>query len=178
MIKLNILPDQIKKDIKINLIYSAIKEQFMLLIFISAIVGIILLLSQLVLELGFVDSVNEDRVIFNLEQKHSQSVIREINSDLSMTNKIQLDFITWSSFLERLSKKIPTNISVSNLSIDKEAESLNIRGVAISRNDLLNLKNVLEEMEEIELIEIPLQNILQQSNIEFNISTKIDNYEG
>jgi Tfp pilus assembly protein PilN len=73
--------------------------------------------------------------------------------------------------LVNLTKLIPENINIKNLDID--SNKISITGWAKSRDELLLFKNNLENSELFNGVNIPLENLLQKDNVDFNIKASI-----
>jgi hypothetical protein len=50
-------------------------------------------------------------------------------------------------------------------------------GIALKRQDLLNLKNKLKKISFLDGITIPIENLTQKENISFDIKTNFKSYE-
>ncbi len=173
MLTLNLIPHQLKKEIKFKRIYALLKKMNCLLIIIAVIIAIILLIAKLILQNNFNKVVEQTSLITKSSQGYNVKV-RDINSRLNHISQIQKNFIAWSYLIENLANRTPDGIAFSSVKINKEKSSINISGKAKLRDDLLMLKQNMEESPIYSEVEFPLQNILQKENINFNISAKLN----
>ncbi|MCK4553818.1 PilN domain-containing protein [Candidatus Parcubacteria bacterium] len=173
MLTLNLIPQQLKKAIKFKRVYALLKKMNCILIIIAVIVAIILLIAKLILQNNFNKVVEQTSLITKSSQGYNVKV-RDINSRLNQVLQIQKDFIAWSDLIEDLANRTPDGITFSSVKINKEKSLINIRGNAKQRDDLLMLKQNMEESLIYSEVEFPLQNILQKENINFDISAKLN----
>ncbi len=102
-----------------------------------------------------------------------------INLKLAELANIQNQFIPWSNILIYLVKDVPPNIKINFLNIQpssgKETEQWNviIRGLAKSRNDFLLFQEQLKKSQFFEKVELPIGNLTQKENIEFEFKTTL-----
>lgn len=173
MLILNLIPQQLKKEIKFKRAYGLIKKMNYILVIITIVIAITLLIAKLLLQNNFNKVVEQTSLITKNSQGYNVKV-RDINSRLNNISQIQNDFIAWSNLIENLANKTPTGITFSSVKISKEKSLINIRGKAKLRDDLLTFKQNMEESPIYSEVEFPLQNILQKENINFDISAKLD----
>ncbi len=173
MLTLNLIPHQLKKEIKFKRVYALLKKMNCILIIIAIIIAIILLIAKLILQNNFNKVVAQTSLITKNSQGYNVKV-RDINSCLNHISQIQKNFIAWSDLIENLANRTPDGIAFSSVKISKEKPLINIRGTAKLRDDLLMLKQNMEESLIYSDVEFPLQNILQKENINFEITAKLD----
>ena len=174
MITINIIPDKIKKEIKINFIYSLLKQNLYILIIILSVFGIILLISENILISTLTKEMNGSSLDFKNATNSSQNKVNDINNNLLLLNNIQEDFIRWSVFFDYLSKNIPKNITLSKLNITNDGSEISFSGNAPTREALLSFKEMLEDSKTFIDVNFPIQNLLQKENISFEIKAKLE----
>ena len=177
MIRINIIPDNIKNEIKINFIYLLIKKFLYILIIVFSIFAMILLISENILITTLAKEINSSSLEFTSIANTSQNKVDDINNKLLLLENIQKDFMRWSVFFDYLSKKIPKNIKISHLSISNDGLDISFSGISPTRETLLSFKEMLENSKIFENIDFPVQNLLQKENINFEIKAKLKLYE-
>ena len=177
MIKLNIIPDTIKKEIKINFIYNIIKKVLYILIIFFSIFGIVFMISEYILLSTLAGEINGTTLDFKSLTNSSQNKVNDINSKLVLLENIQEGFVRWSFLYDFISKNIPNGIVFSNIKIDKKIPGIVFKGQADSRDNLLSFKTFLEDSTIFENIDFPIKNLLQKENINFEIKSKLNIYE-
>ena len=176
MITLNIVPQELKNEIQFNGIYGSIKNFMQTLTIVLILFAVSLLVIKLVMQEKLVATVNETAVIVKNTENFS-SRARDINNRVGMIEKIQGDAVSWSYLVELLAKKLNDDISFSRVILNKNAASITIFGHADSRDGLLSFKQMLEETPALSDINLPIRNILEKNDINFEISAKIDDYD-
>lgn len=173
MLTLNLIPQQLKKEIKFKRIYSLFKKMNYILIIITIVIAITLLVAKLMMQNNFNKIVEQTTQVTKNSQSYNVKV-RDINSRLNNVWKIQADFIAWSNLIEDLAERTPSDVAMFLININKEDASINLRGRADKRDDLLVLKENMENSAIYSEIEFPLQNLLQKENVNFNINAKLN----
>ncbi|MEA3464127.1 MAG: hypothetical protein U9R14_03570 [Patescibacteria group bacterium] len=173
MLTLNLIPRQLKEEIKFKRIYSLLKKMGCLLMIITLIIAITLLAAKGILQNNFNKIVEQTTLITKNGQGYNVKV-RDINSHLNYALKIQNDFIAWSYLIEDLASRTPHGINFSLVKINKKKSLINIRGMAKLRSDLLAFKQNMKDSLIYSEVEFPLKNILQKKDINFEISAKLN----
>jgi len=177
MITLNIIPRNIKKEIKINFIYSIIKKNTYLFIIFFSLLGIIFITSDYILESRLAEEILNASHLNSNKNDGAEKFVIEVNKKLSTIENIQKNNISWSKVFIKISKIIPEEVKLSSLNINTKTSKINFRGVAKTRDSLLEIKDSLESDSIFSKLDFPIQNILQKENINFDISAIIDIYE-
>ena len=177
MIKLNIIPDTIKKEIKINFIYNIIKKVLYVLIIVFSIFGITLMISEHILLSTLAGEINGTSLDFKSATNSSQNKVSDINNKLILLEEIQEGFIRWSLLYDFISKNTPEGITLAGINIDKKVPSIIFKGHADNRDNLLSFKTILENSPIFKNIDFPIKNLLQKENISFEIKSKLNIYE-
>ena len=176
MLTLNLIPQQLKKEIKLKQIYKMLKRMNCFIIIAMAIIAITLLIAKLIMQNHFNNVVEQGALITKSSQTYNAEA-RDINLQISQTKQIQSGFIEWSLLLENLTAKIPEDISLSNVKLSVNPNLINIKGLAKTRDNLLVFKKNIEDSPVYSDIKFPLQNIMQKENINFEISAKLNLHE-
>jgi len=176
MLTLNILPDNLKKEIEFRIIYGLIKTFLGSVIIAVSIYGICVLIALFLIEQHFIDTTLNTNLITKSSENYTNKV-KSANNQLNSISNVQNEFVKWSLLLKNLSADINDNISLSRLTLDQEKSALYLSGVARTRDDLLGLKDTLEKRGYFSDISFPIKNLLEKNNIMFEISVKITSYE-
>ena len=177
MIRLNIIPSKIKKEIKVNFIYNIIKKVLYILIIVFSIFGITLMISEHILLSALAGEINGTTLDFKSSTNSSQNKVVDINNKLVLLENIQKDFIRWSILYDFISKNMSNGIILSNIEVNKEISSIVFKGHADNRNNLLSFKKILEDSLIFENIDFPIKNLLQKEDISFEIKSTLNIYE-
>ncbi|MBU0619527.1 MAG: hypothetical protein ABII99_03960 [Patescibacteria group bacterium] len=172
MLYLNLISKKVKQDIKLKRIYAILKRFGYILIIITALFAIIILFAKIILQNTF-NQVVEQTTLITKNNQSSNKQIKEINTRLDNIEKIQNDFIPWSFLLEDLSQDISSNINFFSIKIDKDKQQIDLKGVAVTRKGLLDFKKSIEESDKFSDIYFPINNLLKENNINFEITAKL-----
>ena len=174
-IYLDLLPDYRKMEIKRKKTFRAILGEEIL--FLAPIVLLILILLNIyyVIVLQKNSSINENS-LQQAQNKYQQlgtyqEKFKQVNDLDQVLSKIQSEHLHWINLFQNLSKAMPDNIQISNLSTKNYTVFL--VGKAKTRDDLLNLKNKLEESSCFQNINVPLSNLVVKDNVDFQIDLVI-----
>ncbi len=177
MLQLNLLPEKEKKNIRLTRMLYLIKIYsqgiiFALLIFIIFLLSIWLYLN---IQLKGLKQILNFQLQTPLGKKiqNIENAIQSANQKLSKLNKIQSQQKTYGSFIEELSRLIPSSSHLENLILDAKTKKITINGYAPTREDVLSIKQALENSPFFTDLEWPLSNLTQTSQINFKFSFKI-----
>jgi hypothetical protein len=173
MLKLNLVSKELKKEIKLRLIYEMLKKISGVLIVVTILCAVIILVAKIILQNNF-NKVVEETTLLTKNSQQKNIKVREINSKISYINNMQDDFIPWSFLFEELSLFSEEGVKISSLKINKENKIINLRGVAEERDDLIKLKEGFESSDMFLEVESPIKNILEKTNIDFEINAIVD----
>jgi len=176
MLTLNIIPQTSKKNIKYQIIYKSLKNIFSILVIMLIFYAIILLVAKLILQLQFIKTVEDTTLVTKSTELYNRN-LRDLNNQMSSITKIQDDWVIWSKLYRYIDNNIPNGIKLSQLNVDKTVNKIFLRGNASTRDELLELKTILEKSNFFEQIDFPIKNLLEKTNINFDISAKIKSYE-
>jgi len=176
MINLNIISQELKKEINTKTIYLSYKN-LLAIIFITLVLytsGYLICL--LVLQIHFMETVKDTTLITRGSENYTAQV-KQLNSAITSVENIQSEYINWSYLLEFLHQLSDQDINISNINVNKEKEVISLNGMAATRDSLLQLKKKLEESNYFTEINLPIKNLLEKENISFDINTSFKTYE-
>lgn len=172
MITLNLIPDKVKKDLKIYNAYIATKNIIFLALTGTIIIAITLLGAKYVLNNYFNKTVNENYLNVGIG-KFTITEIREFKQDLREIIIIQNEYRSWLDFLSIFSNLVNNGVLIESITADKQGQ-VNLAGTAADRNSLMNFKDNLENSGQFEKFEIPLNLLFKKENIVFNFKLKFN----
>lgn len=172
MLVLNLISEEFKKEIKLKHFYKLIKNINYALVTIVIIATIILLTAKIILKNNFIKVVEQTTLVAKNNQGHNNRT-QKINSKLKFVSAIQSDFVVWSKMIEDLSTITPANVSIDLVKLDLTNKDIKLRGIAKQRSGLLELKNNLEKSDTYVNTELPIKNLLEKENINFEINAKL-----
>ena len=176
MLILNIIPDNLKKEIEFRTVYRLTKNLFGLIIITIILYCVSILAALYLLEHHLADTTLKTNLISKGTENFTNQV-KNINNQLNTIHTIQSESVKWSLFMKKLSDSIGDNISLTRLNLDREKSLIYLAGMADTRDGLLALKESLEKLGFFSEINFPIKNLLEKNNIAFEISAKIITYE-
>lgn len=172
MVILNLLSHEKKEELKFRKIYS-IGKDFTFVIFIFAIlISIMLSIANIILVNTFNNTVSNSYLLGNSDHSFKKE-LNEVNKTLAGIKKIQSGFKEYDDLLLEITGYMPKNVSLSYLSIDSLSNKVSFKGHALLRENLLELKNNLENSDIFKNIESPVANLLEKENINFTITADL-----
>ncbi len=176
MITLNIISPELKKELKIKSIYKHLKHLYGWIIFCMAIYVLIFVAGKILLNVYLGKTTRETTLLTKNTQDYNERV-KIINSELTDMDAIQKNTVYWSYFLEFIGQVTDKDLIINNITINKDAGTINFSGYASTRTNLLDFKASLENSGYFNEIDFPINNLLAQSNINFTINTTFKTYE-
>ncbi len=171
MISLNLLPPEEKKQVSTQKYYLFIKNELIFLLIISLLLIIISFSSRIILTKHLIQA-NEEISLVNPIQMKSRQEIMSYNNKLQELKKIQKEFIPWSNIIWKIFNEIPTGITIDSLVLKQESGNMIIEGLAVTRQDLLNLEKNIKNDPFFISYHLPLKDKLQKKNIHFTITAQ------
>ncbi len=172
MLILNLASLELKNEIKLRHIYYLIKKVSSILIILTIVIAVILITARIILQNNFNKIVEQTTLVTKNNQGYNNK-IRQINNKLNYIVKIQDNFIYWSNLIEELTEITPSDVTFYSIKAN-DSNKIIITGRAKLRDSLLRLKDNMENSSTFKNIDFPLKNILEITNIDFNINADIN----
>lgn len=170
-IYINLLPQQIKQEIKRKKMFRQILREEVL--FLLPIIVFIFVLFNVY----YVLTIQRDVFIQNYSLQQSQESyknlslyeekFKQINGIDESLGKIQSQHLYWQNLFQQLSAVVPNGIYISDLSTKNY--NVFLLGKAKNREDLINFKNQLETDTCFQNVNVPLSNLVVKNDIDFQI---------
>ena len=176
MIKFNLLPPGEKKELEIMhlnqiLVFLLIRIFFIMIIFI-------ILLTSAYFSLFILLNMQEKLVQAEKDDSSFQKIV-EIEEEINGTNKLlkkisgkQKELKPIAPLMKEISEIVPERIYLTYFSYQKEDSLITINGRSETREDLLVMENDLNESEYFEDVDLPLSNLIRQTDLDFKITFK------
>ncbi|HNV97369.1 MAG TPA: hypothetical protein PKL13_03645 [bacterium] len=175
MLFLNILPKELKQDIKFSIINEIVKKIIVLFILVLIFYSAILLFANFILldnmKIRNINSSNSN--LNNNSEKEVNNPSLQINNILNIQSK----FFKPSLIIADMATISGDGISFESIYIDKVTNKISISGFAKTRDDLLYFKNNLMDSKNYSNVNFPIENLLTKEKIIFNLSFDIKSYE-
>lgn len=171
MISLNLIPKDKKVELGLANFFITLKNIIILFLIITILVAISLLATKAALQNHFNIIVGQSTLTTKFASSFNRGV-QQFNKKIAAVENIQNNYIVWTDFLIEFSKLVPDGTTID--SIDVSASQILISGQAKDRQDLLNLEKKLKKTDLFYNVEIPLEDLLKKTNIDFNIKSNVN----
>jgi len=172
---INLLPPRKKEKLKFLIKFIFTKEILELIIFFCAIAAIALIWSWLVLQQSLADLASASALV-NRDYTSYNKDIRVINTLIKNINKSSAEYQAINPKLIELINNLPTNIKLVSLSLNRQTQTLELQGIASTREDLLNYQTTLKKISWLEEVSTPVSKLFQKTDITFEFKTKIKDF--
>jgi Tfp pilus assembly protein PilN len=99
--------------------------------------------------------------------------IENLNALLTFLDSQLTNRPAWTANLERLLALIPVGIKLDELTATLSDRTLVFKGIAATRDQLIQVQDILKADQAVESLDSPLSNIVQRENIPFTLTIKI-----
>lgn len=172
MITINLLTKEKINALREYLLIVAFHDFAAFSFILVSFIAMILLMAYVALTNTF-NATIEQSTFVTKEYGGMNSLIRRVNTKLTTLNSIEKEFTPWSEIMVSASVLVPKNVSLVTFSADKSSREVIIRGVAVSREDLLSFMKALTDSGLFENIESPISNLLSKTDLAFDLKMKI-----
>lgn len=175
MFTLNIIPPSFKQTLKWFLLTHQLLKLARFVILILIVNNLILLGAYFYLQYQLkpleeeINSLEKDKP---QTSRQLEEHITKINKDLNQITKIQEEYLNLPLFFSDLFPKIPSPLQINQITFSKD-DQLKIRGWAPKRDDLISLKENLEQSSYLSEVSIPISLLAQPEDITFEISAQV-----
>jgi type IV pilus assembly protein PilM len=114
----------------------------------------------------------EEKAFRDKDPNNLREFARDFNSRLSVLSYLQRDKKYWSKLFIELRDVKPSGVQLKDFSTDKKGKKIEVglEGRAVSRDDILQFKQNLENSEIFENVKLPLSSLGVKENVLFEIS--------
>jgi predicted RND superfamily exporter protein len=175
MIKMNLLPPEQKKRIKILILYRDIISSGLILFLLFLLLIIFLGGSLTFLNmqyLAFEKDINDQqsRIIQTETLKTIQNRIKELNDGILAIKKIEDSKSDLYEVLDRINEEIFQGVKIYSLQIDNDSKLITVSGYSSSRENLVAIRKILNGDSHYKEVDFPLSNLANPTNINFRFS--------
>lgn len=168
---LNLVPEKIKKEIKIKLLGDIILDCLFIFSVASVALAIVFKVSWMITDETLSNLDPSDSVSSSIRGYEEE--IKEINRKTSELSEIQKDFIPWTCLIKKTGEAADGLVVFDLFNIERENGNVLIEGWAESRDDLLAFKDNLKKIEDFSAVSLPIENLLKKEEINFKITAKL-----
>jgi len=171
MLNINLVSEELKKEISLRRIYVILKRISCYFILIIVIYSIVLVFARLLVSIKFEEIVEQTTLISKNTQSYN-SKVKEINSKVDFIKGVQNNFIQLSCFIKELDKLSGPALSIEQIKFNREKGVVILSGKAKERQALLYFKDKLGSSGYFTEVDLPLENLFTKTDIDFEITAK------
>lgn len=171
MIWLNLLPPRERTELRLLRLYLVLKELIFLLLVGLIAMAIILLLAKHNLELQLAEVIADTTLTSGVQLSNNE--IRTFKTQLARLKQIQDAERPWTRGIPKLLDLLPPGVTLNELTVDSGG-NLTLGAIAATRDDLLRLRDRLNESGLVERFDISLDELLRRTNITVTLKLKAD----
>lgn len=171
---INLLPERKKDGLDKLVKFLFCKEILEVVLLTSAFLSITLLWGWIILQENFTN-LSQSALSVNKEFSHYNQDVRKINLALKKLNASSLGFSPITSKIVEFINKLPADIKLNSLNLNRETGTFEISGIAKNRDILISFQSLLQSLDWLENVQSPTSQLFQKQNINFDIKAKIKN---
>lgn len=173
MITLNLIPESIREENRLKHVYRLNVRLGMIIFYTMVIAGVLAQVSRNIIVSGF-ETVKAQSEQVTKNSKAYNDRARDINAKIALVGQVVQADRDWNALVLSIAELMPKGTVLYGLSLNQESKSVRLSGVAETRNDLLKLKERIDNSGFINPIKLPTASILEKTNISFNLESRLD----
>lgn len=150
------------------------KDMLEIVLLVAAFLSVILLWSWFALQNQF-NNLSQSALLVNREYSHYNQDIRKLNIVVKQFNLSNKSYAPLSPKILELATKLPNNIKLNSLFINRKDNTVTISGIAKTREALLAYQETLKNYSWIGSVETPTSQLFQKENVNFEIKASPKN---
>lgn len=167
--RLNLMSKEKQGHITHMRIMGFVQNSIAILFIVIAIFSIFTIISHVFLQSYFAE-VTLQSIRTQNPTRTINAHVTDINTTIQRAHAIQTQYHSWTPNIGLVINTIPTSIAIDHMQLEYDAQLLKLSGTAPSRESLLELKSQLETLHEIDIVQIPLNDLTKQAHINFSLS--------
>jgi Tfp pilus assembly protein PilN len=169
-VTLNLLPPANKTALRTGFIFAYAQSMLVLVLAVIALVaGTLLAVRAQVL------SVHADYAARatgpSREYDTLVSETKAVNTYLKRLESLRVSSVQWSSVLRAITETVPTGVRLTGIRANASG-LISVSGVAETRDDVLAMREQLEDSPMFEKVQSPLSNILERRDVKFDFEMR------
>lgn len=175
MLRMNLLPFEQGKRVKLGIFYQKIFSSGLVLILLILILilflgGGLIFLNYQYQTITRQITIEQSRIIQTETVKGMEGKVGELNNELLDLRKIERERSNLYQVLDNISRSLLDEVKVNTLEIDRQSKKITVSGHALTRENLLKIKQILETESSYKDINFPLSNLANPIDIDFYFS--------
>lgn len=152
------------------MLWMGFAQNIVAIVFIVlALFSIFVLFSQIFLQSYFADVTLQSLRTQNPTKTVNEQVVA-INSTLRASDAIQQGYHHWSPLIVLMANTFPESARIRSMKFIYSSNTLEVAGTVPSREALLEFKNSLEALDQIDMVTVPLSDLTKHNEISFSLT--------
>ncbi len=166
MLRLNLVSDELKKEIWLRHAYDMVKRIIFIFLIFAVFVSLILFVANYTLKAYYNPIIQSQKS--SLDGRYDEEVSM-INNKINAVENIQKEHISAEPVIKETLNYSGEGIIIDTVKLEAIDQKLSVKGKAGTRDNLNDFKKYLEESSYFEEVNLPTVNIFKKENINFNI---------
>lgn len=171
---INLLPERKKESLEKLIKFLFCKEILEVILLVSAFLSMTLIWGWIILQDHFT-ALSQSALSVNKEFSRYNQEVKKINYTIKSLNATSLGFSPLTPKIIDFINKLPSDIKLNSLDINRSAGTFQISGVAKTRDGLISFQTLLQKLDWIHQVQSPTSQLFQKQDIGFDIRAKIKN---
>jgi Tfp pilus assembly protein PilN len=169
MLRLNLIAEEAKQAIKYQRLYFLLLKTEVILFILILLVAVAVVGAKEILSSNIYQNSQQTAKLIAKSSTEYSAAAREINEKIAVVAQIENGFVPYSQIVRQIVLLIPATVSLSSMYIDSSMNTIEIRGLAPVRDNLINLKNALNGASWLTNVNVPPEEEFNKNNIDFDI---------
>lgn len=170
--RINLISPPKRKYLQTMVRFQFIKNILEVILIVTCVIGIAMLGGQWLLA-NYFKSLNSTIASLRNQYAETNQTVISINQKLAQIEFIQNSYSPITPLLPNIIQAVPDDVSLTALNLNSKGKQLYMAGLAVNRDDLLELQAKLEAISWVETVNIPIDQLTKKDNINFSFSVVI-----
>lgn len=173
-IKINLLPERKKENLQKLIRFIFFKEMLEVMFLVSSFIAMTMLWGWILLQEQY-NYLSQSALLVNKEFSKYNQEVRKINFIVKSLNTSNQNWFPLTPKLNELITKLPADIKLSTINLNRESGVFQISGTAKTRDGLLNFQSSLKSYDWLSDFQTPTSQLFEKENISFEFKAKLKN---
>jgi hypothetical protein len=173
MITLNLIPESIREENRLKHVYRLNVHLAKITVYMTIVITSLVIITRLVLVNAY-DNAETELAFITENTRGYNTNIKELNDKIALVSQVANSVRDWDKLIIRVGNLTPKGITLTFMKLNQPTQTIQITGMAETRDDLLKFKDIVNNSGFIENVDIPISSLLEKNNIPFSFSSKLD----
>lgn len=121
-----------------------------------------------------VEKQSIEKTLYGTRYQEIKTLFSNFNTELNELAKIEAGLFSVSDLINNIYDLLPTGIALTTFELDDTTLTMELEGIAQTRDDLLEFQQILEATEYISEVTLPLSSFDEKNNISFSLNLELN----